>query len=535
MAPGVLATGSLGFGGTMGTNQNEISVNGGNGTQKGNDLTIDGSPALAPRQSGLAVGMPMTDAVQEFKIVTTMFDASLGRSNGGAISITTRSGRNDFHGTALYYTQNKALNANAWENNRVGIPQPLVDMYSIGGTVSGPVRLPKYNGRNRTFFFFAFEKDRNGNHAVGLAYVPDVPIRQGDFSETLSSRGTPLVLYDPLTTVVNAAGTFQSRALFPNAAIPTNRLNAVGLKVLSMLPMPNLNLDRTQLNTPNWTADMKCPQITKNWQLRIDHAVGSKHRPFVRVAKPTYFGSPDPPYFRGAYSVPPNDTVLFTPSLVDSFRLGYTRVWTYNTMPGDNEDPAELGLPAAITSQQVHPAWPIFELSQEGAPFIGSRPRQSVNDIWSFMNNFNMPHGRHLLRFGVDYRMTRWNENNPGTYSNGYFVFNNTLTRQNPTPSSTGATSGSGMASLLLGMPTTASNRGIGYTSPLSLQMHYAAVFVQDDWKLTSRLTLNLGLRYELETPPTERFDRLLYSFDPTLDLGLTVPVVGPSAAVSGS
>ena len=113
MAPGVLATGSLGFGGTMGSNQNEIAVNGGNGTQKGNDVTIDGSPALAPRQSGLAVGIPMTDAVQEFKIVTTMFDASLGRSNGGALSITTKSGTNDFHGSAFYYTQNEALNANA--------------------------------------------------------------------------------------------------------------------------------------------------------------------------------------------------------------------------------------------------------------------------------------------------------------------------------------------------------------------------------------------------------------------------------------
>ena len=171
----------------MGNNQNEIAVNGGNGTQKGNDVTIDGSPALAPRQSGLAVGVPMTDAVQEFKIVTTMFDASLGRSNGGALSITTKSGTNEYHGTAFYYTQNEALNANAWENNRVGIPHPMVDMYSFGGTVGGPVRVPKYDGRNRTFFFFGYEKDRNGNHAVGLAYVPTAAMRQGDFSKTLAS------------------------------------------------------------------------------------------------------------------------------------------------------------------------------------------------------------------------------------------------------------------------------------------------------------------------------------------------------------
>ena len=546
MAPGVLATGSLGFGGTMGNNQNEIAVNGGNGTQKGNDVTIDGSPALAPRQSGLAVGIPMTDAVQEFKIVTTMFDASLGRSNGGALSITTKSGTNDFHGSAFYYTQNEALNANAWENNRVGIPHPMVDLFSFGGTAGGPVRLPKYDGRNRTFFFFGFERDRNGNHAVGQGYVPTAAMRQGDFSKTLASAGAPLVLYDPLSTAVNAAGTFQSRAVFPNAIIPSQRLNSVGAAVLGKLPAPNLNLDRTQINTPNWTADMKFTQVTRNWQVRIDHALGSKHRIFLRVSQPEYLGAPNPAYFPGAYSVPPNgtsnlntdsrkhrtttldDTVVFTPSLIGSFRLGYTRVWTYNFMPGDTENPADLGLPAAISAHQVQPAWPIFDLSQEGAPFIGSRPRQSVNDIWSFMNNFNKPHGGHTLRFGLDSRMTRWNENNPGTYSNGQFVFNNTLTRSNPTQSSTGNASGSGMASLLLGLPTTASNRGIGFTSPLSLQVHYAGLFLQDDWKVTRRLTLNLGMRYELETPPTERFDRLLYSFDPTLDLGITAPGLGP-------
>ena len=440
-----------------------------------------------PRQSGLAVGIPMTDAVQEFKIVTTMFDASLGRSNGGAISITTKSGTNEYHGSAFYYTQNEALNANAWENNRVGIPHPLVDMYSIGGTIGGPVRLPKYDGRNRTFFFFGYEKDRNGNHAIGRAYVPTAAMRQGDFSKTLASRGAPLVLYDPLTTVVNAAGTFQSRMVFPNAIIPSQRLNPIGVAVLGKLPAPNIDLDRTQINTPNWTADMQFPQVTKNWQLRIDQALGSKHRLFARVAKPLYLGEPNPAYFPGAYSVPPNgtsnlntdsrkhgnvtvdDTVLFTPTLVGSFRLGYTRIYTFNSMPGDKEDPAELKLPEAITAHQISPAWPIFDLSQEGAPFIGSRPRESVNDIWSFMTNFNKSHGGHTLRFGLDYRMTRWNENNPGTYANGHFVFNNTLTRSNPTQSSTGNTTGSGMASLL--------SRNADHGQQPRHRLHLAALF----------------------------------------------------------
>jgi len=544
MAPGVLGSTTLGFGGTMGNAQNNIAVNGGGGTQTGNDVTVDGSPALAPRQSGLAVGVPMSDAVQEFKIVTTMFDASLGRSNGGAISITTKAGTNEYHGSGFYYTQNTALNANSWTNKRVGIPRPEVDLYAAGGTIGGPVRLPKYDGHNRTFFFFAYERNRNSNHAAGLAFVPTAAMRQGDFSGVLAQAGAPLALYDPLSTVVSAAGSFVSRSPFPNAVIPTNRLNPTGVAVIDKLPSPNLDV-KPQINRPNWTADMLFPQITTNWSVRIDQAAGSKHRLFGRVAAPNYNQAPSPAYFPGAYSVPPNgtsnlntdtrrhravtldDTVLFSPSLVGSFRVGYTRVWTYNYMEGDKQNPADLKLPAAITSQQIAPAWPIFEIGADGAPFIGSRPRKSVNDIWSFMNNFTRPAGGHNLRFGVDYRVTRWNENNPGTQANGHFVFNNTLTRSNPTQSSTGNVSGSAMASLLLGLPATASNRGIGYTSPLTLQVHYGGFFFQDDWKATRKLTLNLGLRYEIETPPTERFDRLLYGFDPDLDLGITVPGLG--------
>jgi hypothetical protein len=545
MAPGVLATGSLGFGNTMSNSQNNIAVNGGSGTQSGNDVTIDGSPALAPRQSGLAVGIPMPEAVQEFKVVTTMFDASLGRSNGGAMSITTRSGTNEYHGSGFYYTQNEALNANSWTNNRVGLPRAATDTYASGGTFGGPVRLPKYDGHSRTFFFTAFEKDKNGNHAAGLAFVPTSAMRQGDFSQVLSTSGSPLVLYDPLSTVVNAAGSFVSRTAFPGAVIPAARQNPTGLAVMATEPAPNLNV-AARLSTPNWSEDMKFTQPTKNWQTRVDHAIGSKHRLFGRFALLTYRAAPSPAYFPGAYSVPPNgtsnlntdtrrhrtatldDTVLFSPSLVGSFRLGYTRIFTYNFMEGDKQNPADLKLPAAITSRQIAPAWPIFDLSGDGAPFIGSRPRWSVNDIWSFMNNFTRPRGSHNLRFGLDYRIVRWNENNPGTYANGQFVFNNTLTRQDPTRSTTGTTSGSAMASLILGLPTTASNRGIGYTSPLSLQTHYGGFFFQDDWRLSRRLTLNLGLRYEFESPQTERFDRLLYSFDPTIDLKITVPGVGP-------
>jgi hypothetical protein len=307
LAPGVLAGGTLGVGNTISNSQNSIAVNGGNGTQNGNDVTIDGSPALAPRQSGLAVGIPMPDAVQEFKIVTTMFDASLGRSNGGAVSLATRSGTNDYHGAGYYYTQNNALNANTWANNRNGIAKPDVDVYAGGGVVGGPVRLPKYDGRNRTFFFVGYEQDHNGQHELGLARVPTGAERQGGFSQTLSSSGKALTLYNPFSTVTTASGSFVSRTPFPGAKIPTDLLNPTGVAVLSKLPEANLNVV-PQINTPNWTQDMKFIQPTKNFQSRFDQSIGDKQRLFFRYAELRYLAAPAPAFFPGADSVPPSGT-----------------------------------------------------------------------------------------------------------------------------------------------------------------------------------------------------------------------------------
>lgn len=546
MAPGVLAEGS-GFPGVTSNGQNDITINGGNGDHRGNDVTVDGVPALAPRQLGLAVGVPMSDAVQEFKVQTTMFDASLGRSNGGALAITTRSGTNTYHGSGYYYLQNRALNANSWTNNRVALPKPPLKVRSWGGTFGGPVRLPKYNGRDRTFFFFGFERDVNGRSTPALARVPTELERQGDFSQTLAPRGAPLALFDPYSTVLNPQGGFVSRTAFPGARIPSDRLNPAGLAVLALYPRPNLS-GGPQLGRPNWAASTNYTTDVQNVQARVDQQISSRQRIFVRFSALDHLQSPTPNFFPGAYFVQPNgtsninldnrrqkslaldDTITFTPTFIGSFRLGYTRLFSKVRMDGDGRDPALLKLPAALIGAQTGGGWPIFDVRADGGAygtFIGSRPRQSVNDVWALLANLNKLQGNHTFKFGVDYRLIRWNEANPGEQANGQFVFNNTLTRANPLSAATGDTSGSAMASLLLGLPATTSNSRIGAASDLSLQSQYLALFFQDDFKVSRRLTLNLGLRYELETPFTERYNRLLYGFDPNADLKLSVPALG--------
>ncbi|HEV8133011.1 MAG TPA: carboxypeptidase-like regulatory domain-containing protein [Acidobacteriota bacterium] len=540
LAPGVIG----GSGGYTGNSQNDITINGGNGGNRGNDVTVDGIPNLSARQSGLAVTIPMADAVQEFRVSTTMFDASLGRSNGGSLALTTRGGTNEFHGSAYYDTRNRALNANSWTNNRLGISRPATKFHMGGGTFGGPVVIPKlYNGHDRTFFFFAYEQVQNVSQILRQARVPTALERLGDFSQSLSTSGPALRLFNPFSTVVDANGKFVSRAEFAGAKIPQNLLSPIGLAVLSQYPLPTFNLTRPQIGLDNWAGSTTLTLNTKNLQARVDQQLSSRQRLYARFSALRHFQEPTPNLFPGASNFPvggntdvnpdgrrnhsfsADDTITFSSTFVGSLRYGFTR--TNIKVPDGSAglDPALLKLPDIIIKNEVNVGWPVFNLQADGAPTIGGAIRRSANDIHAIFATFNKLQGAHSFKFGTDTRLLRWFEPNPGQQANGNFVFNNTLTRQDPTRSATGNTSGSAMASLLLGLPATG-NSNMGPNASLALQSYYAGLFFQDDWKLGRRLTLNLGLRWEIETPFTERFDRLPYGFDPTAAVGITVPAV---------
>ncbi|MFB3904504.1 MAG: carboxypeptidase regulatory-like domain-containing protein [Acidobacteriota bacterium] len=537
MSPGVVGGG----GGVTSNSQNDIAIGGGGGQDRGNDVTVDGIPNVAPRQRGLAVTIPMVDAVQEFRVQTTLFDASNGRSNGGVLAVSTRGGTNQFRGTAYGFLRNRALDANSWTNNKLGLEKPPIHYNAWGGTIGGPVRLPLYNGQDRTFFFFGFEKTSNARSITRQARVPTERERQGDFSQTLPAKGSkPFQIFDPYTTVLNSKGSFVSRDAFPGTKIPANMLSPIGVAVLEQLPLPNLGV-APQINKANWGASSTQSVETENWVARVDHNISSRQRLYARFGAVSHDSIVDPIFFPGAFSIPPegttdlnfdlrrnksfalDDTFTFSPTFVSSFRYGYTRTFIDVVGDGDSRDPKLLKLPDIILQNQTGGGFPIFNLG-ENVPQIGSRTRLSVNDIHAFFANMNKLTGNHTLNFGVDYRLVRWNESNPNTYAVGQFQFNNTFTRANPQDSKTADWSGSGMASLLLGLPTTSNGSRIGFDSPLSLQTHYAGLFIQDDFKVRPNLTLNLGLRYEVETPYTERFDRLAYGFDPDAKLPISVP-----------
>jgi hypothetical protein len=515
-------------------NQQQISISGGGATQGSNEVILDGVPDTVPLSSGSVVYVPSVDAVEEVKVNTTMFDASYGHSNGGAVTIVTRGGTNQIHGSAYLFKRWAALNANSWSNDRFGVPKPGLNYHQWGYFFSGPVYIPKvYNGKNRTFFSTNLERDADVRDLSEQARVPTALERQGDFSQTFSKSGTPITIYNPFSTVVtNGKAT---RSAFAGNVIPANLLSPTGLAVLNAFPLPNLNV-RPQIGSPNWFEDATYQVGQRQASVRLDHSITDRNRIFGRYSDLTRDQSPTVLIpgvhqyngsganidhylqWRKAFTV--DDTHTFSPSFVGSIRYGFARRVNYEYWGGYGQDPSAFKLPSAITANQVIQGVPEFNIG-EAVPTLGSRINHIANDSHALFSTFTKMFGNHTLKFGTDYRLIRYNSENVGTSGAGSFSFNSTFTQADPFTASTSNTSGTAMASVLLGTPSSGS---FGYTSPLSLQSHYIAGFVQDAWKVTHKLTLNFGLRYELETPYTERYNRVAYGFDTSAALPVQIP-----------
>lgn len=531
-----LAPGVSGIIGTFSSNdQANISISGGGSTNTRNEFTLDGIPNTVPQGGGNIVFVPSLDAVEEMKVHTTMFDASLGNSNGGAVNITTRGGTNDFHGTAYLYKRWAALDANSWVNNRLGLAKPPVSYSQYGATFGGPVLIPKiYRGNNRTFFFFARERDKLANSVSRQSRVPSELERSGDFSQTLSRTGTPFAIYDPATTVVT--GTRAERQPFAGNRIPTNRLDPTGVAVLKAFPLPNQAVP-VQIGRYNWAASGVSDTSNYNTNVRLDHAWSDRHRMFGRFSRlfrdqsaVVFFPGPNDFPIDGTDSIADisrvfhsfalDDTLILSPTLAGSLRYGFSRRTQRTERGAYGLDGAAIGLPNAILSNQSFNGYPLFRLGENMAT-IGGFLSVEATEQHALLATVTKQTGRHTTKFGLDYRLTNWNRLVPGNAGPGDFTFNSIYTQQDPFTNASADRSGSSMASLLLGAPLSGS---IGYASPVSMRNHYAAIFAQEEWKVRQRLTLSLGIRYELETPWTERYNRISQGFDYDATFPVRVP-----------
>ncbi|MCC6590351.1 MAG: TonB-dependent receptor [Bryobacterales bacterium] len=516
-----------------------FSING--GVRQSNAYLIDGAPndaatdpaADRSRANANVAYIPTVDSTQEFKIVTNFYDAQYGRTGGGVITVSTKSGSNEYHGTVYDFMRRYQWDANNTVANAQGRPIYAVEpgtgknlgghkLDQYGAFLSGPVLLPKlYNGKDKTFFSFGYENYRESSPSPGLASVPTALERQGDFSQD------GLTIFDPFSTRLNPA--FDStkgaslsnpqfiRTQFPNNVIPKSQTNAVGFALANAYPMPNYGAANARTNnylsSPNLSLDK-----FKNVLARVDRNIGQMERLFFRYAYnkreqfdqgtvnfPGLGFDAQDPLVRENHNAVADSVTVLSPNMILDVRLGLTRYMeAAYRQHVYGADLSSLGFPQSFLNARPDPIPPYLNVEQFQS--WGTRnQRYMISNTISLQPSVSWNKGRHSLHFGADLRDRRINPSSASTLrGGGQFDFNRDTTTQFPGIQQTG--SGSAVASLLLGAPY----QGLIQSSPrLAYRNGYYGLFLQDDIRVTSRLTVNVGLRYDIEGSPTERYNRM--------------------------
>ncbi len=473
--------------------------------------------------------LPMPEVLQEFRVQTAPFDASVGHFMGAQVSMVTKSGSNAVHGSATYQYNGRPLNSVPFfpdtilhtgpishEKIEENFPASRANRYR--GTVSGPAYIPKlYDGRNRTFFtvgmdYFARVFVPN----ISTKTVPTAPERNGDFSALLA-LGSQYQIYDPATIAPAAGGRF-SRQPLPNNIIPASRIDPIAKGVLNYYPLPNTPGTVDGLN--NYIGSPVNRPTHHNYFGRFDEVVTSNQRLFVSYQH-TLEHTPQqtsgfPSDFLGltnynpGYIVTVDDVISLRPNLVLDLRLGMSRIVSQNLPESLGFNLTTLGLPASLVDQLNPRLTTLPQIAFDQVSTIGSNVHTFFQtNYYYFIGSVAHNRGNHNLRFGAEYRIYQENGDTFGFVSPSY-TFGNTWTR-GPLDNSPVAPNGQGLASFLFGLPTAGE---IDTTSSFAEQSDYFATFLQDDWKVSRKLTVSVGLRYELELPTTERFNRANRGFD---------------------
>jgi Carboxypeptidase regulatory-like domain len=524
LAPGVTPTGNSGTG---------PIVSGGRSNTSG--VLFDGQETRNTSTNDIVYTPPL-ETVSEFRVITNNFSAEYGRSGGGILTAAGRSGTNEIHGSAYEFFRNNVLNANGWTNNATNLPRNPVRHNEYGVALGGPVYIPKvYNGKNKTFFFFNFEQIRDRSPDNLLNTVPTAQQRTGDFSQTSNSTGQ-IKIYDPATTIADPASPGNYiRSQFPNNMIPASRINPITANLLTYYPMPNL----PGISNNYAVSETRASTNTKYYG-RVDQNIGSLNKLFFRYGI-TYSPANTPGYTGLAFpgegtncnegnsnSTPwvaaLSDTATFRPNLIGEFRVSYTRQLNTCEPRSTGFDVTKLGLPAYLKNASLDALFPEFDVTDftQLGPSRASHYTDAENTPEA-QAHVTWLEGKHTVKMGFDYLFLAFNIFRPD-YPSGDFGFTRAYT-QGPNPATASANAGYGLATLLLGAPT-----GGSFTvgpSLASSQRSYN-VYIQDDWKIARNLTVNLGVRWEYQTPFNERYNHLAY-FSPTT----TDPITGLPGVLS--
>lgn len=538
-----LAPGTIGPG-TAGSTSGAFQAKTAGGQNFGTEVLLDGA-SVHRSDSAAAFDelAPSVEALQEFKVTTSTIPAEYGRTTGGIENFSTKNGTNTYHGTAFDIFQNEVLNANSYFNNlrisdnptdpvnRANNARNTDKKNDYGGSVGGPVQIPKlYNGHDKTFAFFSWEQFRQATSGTRTSTVPTLAVRGGDFSSQLTSTPVKGVfdcngnqvfegqIFDPgvpdTTTTRNGV---LCRTPFPGNVVPAGRFSRVALNALAFLPTPNVGDANTIVN--NFVYRSGNPVLNTNYSIRVDQNLSEKSKVFatytdrdndIRNGLPPFPGPGGGVQFQHSYAkyLRFGSDYVISPSVFNHFNAGLNRLVLLSQSNAVNgtDYPALLGIKGASG-----PTFPeIGFVSNRGYGGLGYN-NDTIDHVNALLlsDTVSATKGRHTGKFGLDWRQEQFSHAN---LAGGSGAYNFDRFQTAAAPGST--VTGDGFASFLLGQVNRVSSFSIQSKIPRFVQNYYAG-YIQDDFKVAHNLLLNLGLRYEIETPRHESHGNLS-NFSPT-------------------
>jgi hypothetical protein len=508
-----------------------MTING--GPPKTNEVLVDGVSSLY--QASSVSYVPTAEAMSEFKVQTTNYDAQYGWTLGGVINIITKSGSNDFHGSVFEFFQNTHLNAATFNQNLTGVGRTSSHINTFGGDISGPIK------KNKLFFTYTYENIRQVIPDPFVTSVPTALQKQGDFSQTYYSKsasGAPLLqtIYNPFSTTTGSNGTLV-RTPFAGNVIPASMMDPVAVKVLSYVPAGNVAGDPvTGLNNlSNSGNTRKFTDFFPENTARVDYDINESTRLFVRYSRnalqeersfhysttstinPADTGRNNP-FTRENHNATIQFTKTLSPTSVFDLRLGLERFKSESgAEQGAGVGPSTLGFSPTFVAQAANwfPRFNWANYDGAGAQPTSIDPTAQTNSVQASMSKVM---GRESLKFGGEFRLLRSYSQNPG-YNAGSFSFDQQFTGANALQIQ--PASGNSIASFLLG---TAQSGFIQVNSQPARQEKMFSLYVQNDINLMSKLKVNVGLRWDYMGPMTDRFNELPGGFAATTPNPLQVP-----------
>ncbi len=493
---------------------NTFRINGAKGATT--DISVDGATDITAYYNQ-AAGIPGVDAVQEYRVYTSAYAPEFGRTSGGTVAYALRSGSNAFHGSLFEYLRNSDLDADGFNADKAGQPIAEFRRNQFGGSLGGPVRIPKlYNGHDRTFFFFSYDGLRDSSAGSFTGTVPTAPERTGDFSQTRDSNGNLIVIYDPSTTRLNPAapaGTTQYiRTPFPGNVVPSSLLNPIAQKLLSFYPLPN-EPGVGQSNTNNYFSNAPGTNTNDRFDFRIDRHISDRQLIYAhvdyfsnRIVQNNYYGN-------GLADVNSNDQIpgfnvaihhtwSISPSLVFDHHYSWAHSESNRTDP-TSITATGLGFPASISPGLTGQLVPQLTLSRASGLGNNFPFEANASSVHQYAGDLSWLKRNHTFKFGYDARLYPVQLYDPQQLA----ISASQNFTGGPNPNATVANSGSGVADLLLGAATVTS----GYAPATHSHHYYIGFYAQDTWRITPKLTATYGLRMNYESGDVEDQNQLNY------------------------